>query len=303
MTPFLEEWAQSRHMVLGAQASNPSCTACHSGDGALVAWGVDSQWAEKGATTGKVATTCAVCHDPHGTADPAQLRFPVTTADLETNLCMKCHDRRSVPDPTSLLGPHAPEGPTLLGTAGWWPAGQARTLVATHGTPEGNPNLCATCHVKSFTVNDAAGKTTYWSRGHTFEAIPCLDAAGRPVVTDCADAQRSFKSCTGAGCHGNEGVARAVMASSRIRTDRLVAELKTLLDKVPASEFDARNPTITVAEGAAFNRELALKDGAPVHNPYLIEQLLLASITELSRVYGLALSSDISLDPVHLPGN
>lgn len=301
-SPYLEEWAQSRHMTLGGQAANPSCTACHSGDGALVAWGINSDWAERGATTGKVSITCAVCHDPHGGKNQGQLRFPVNTASLDTNLCMKCHNRRSVPDPTTQLGPHAPEGPTLLGTAGWWPAGKAKTILATHGTPEANPGLCAGCHVGSFTVGDAANPT-YASKGHTFEAIPCLDASGKPVAGgDCADAERSFRSCTGAGCHGTQAVARSALAAVRARNARLIADLSTLLGKVPRSEF-VNDPTITVGEGAAFNRELALMDGSAAHNPFLVEQLLIASIEEVARVYGLPLPSDLSLTPAFLPGN
>lgn len=304
MTPYLEEWGQSRHQNLAGQASNPDCTECHSGDGALVAWGIDSDWAEKTSTTGQVAITCAVCHDPHGVENDAQLRFPVNTANLDTNLCMKCHQRRAVPEATSLRGPHSPEGPTLLGQAGWWPAGQAKTVVGTHGTVEGNPNLCATCHMKSFQVTDGSGAITYWSRGHTFEAIPCIDAAGKPYRGTCDETDRSFASCTGSGCHGTEDVARSAMMATRDRIDRLSEELKGLLDQVPAAAFNANDPTITAAEGAAFNRELAVRDGAPIHNPFLIEQLLLASIQELSRVYGVTLSADVSLTPtLHLPGN
>jgi hypothetical protein len=42
---------------------------------------------------------------------------------------------------------------------------------------------------------------------------------------------------------------------------------------------------------------LASATGAAVHNPFLIEALLLASITEVERVYGLTTSSSVSLSP------
>lgn len=302
--PFLEEWGQSAHQAMGAMAGTAGCTACHSGDGALVAWGVNSDWAERGSTTGRLATTCAVCHDPHGGEGAAQLRFPITTASLTANLCMKCHDRRAVPDPTTLLGPHASAARTLLGTSGWWPEGRSRTVVATHGTTTGNPGLCTTCHMKPFDLKDASGAVTYASTGHTFEATPCLDAAGKPLgIEDCADTQRSYLSCTGAGCHGNQDVARAAVASVNARVGRLVAELGALIARVPRSEFSNSDGRISVGEGADFNRMLALSDGEPVHNPFLVEQLLLASIDEVARVYGLTVSPDVSLTPVFLPGN
>jgi predicted CXXCH cytochrome family protein len=304
-TPFLEEWSSSKHIRLSALAANAECTACHSGDGALRAWGVNTEFAEQATTTGRVAVTCAVCHDPHGSKNPAGLRLPVDATSLQGNLCMTCHQRRAVPDPNSLVGPHSPQGPTLLGSAGWWPAGMSKTIVSTHGTPSANPGLCATCHVYPFDVKDASGAVTYRSTGHTFQAIPCLDPSGRPLGgVECADTQRSYASCTGSGCHANQDVARSVAAAGRTRIARLLVELKGLLDKVPANQFNPGDPTITVAEGASFNRELALMDGTVMHNPYLTEQLLIVSIQELQRAYGLSVAADLMLDPqFDLPGN
>ena len=39
-------------------------------------------------------------------------------------------------------------------------------------------------------------------------------------------------------------------------------------------------------------------EGATIHNPFLIERLLLESINELNRVYGIARPSVVSLEPV-----
>ena len=58
---------------------------------------------------------------------------------------MKCHQRRSVPDSTAARGPHSPQGPMLLGDAGYQPAGfepDLQAVATTHGS-ERNPRLCA----------------------------------------------------------------------------------------------------------------------------------------------------------------
>ena len=42
----------------------------------------------------------------------------------------------------------------------------------------------------------------------------------------------------------------------------------------------------TSAKGASFNLELSRHKGSSTHNPFLMEQLLIASITEIDNVYG-----------------
>ena len=155
--PFVDQWISSRHgRVHSSPNGNPNCAACHSGQGALARFDPGANYLEEGSSTWQ-PITCAVCHDPHGNENPASLRLPVATPSLETNLCMQCHNRRSVPDPTSSSGPHAPQGPFLLGEAGYIPPNfqydDARAAT-THGTTA-NPNLCATCHMERYTVTDA----------------------------------------------------------------------------------------------------------------------------------------------------
>jgi predicted CXXCH cytochrome family protein len=298
MTPQLEEWAASQHSRLSALGSSAACTACHSGDGALKAWGVDTDFAEKQPiATGAVAVTCAVCHDPHGSTHAASLRFPVNTASLATNLCMRCHQERPGVDFAGM--PHAAQGPILLGDAGWRPASLQGKVAATHGIVASNAGLCVTCHAATREVKDAAGAITFRDTGHRFWATPCVDASGKPLsASGCADSQRDYRSCTGAGCHGTQDVARSAVARANARTDALLAELAALLAKVPASEFSSVDGRTSAGEGSRYNRELALTKGATLHNPFLIEKLLLASIAELKRVYGIQGSSGVSLEPV-----
>jgi len=302
--PQLEEWAASRHSRLSGLAANPSCTACHSGDGAFRAWGVDSDFAEKHPTaTGRVAVTCAVCHDPHGSSNPAGLRFAVNTANVQTNLCMRCHQER----PTNLFDgmPHSAQGPVLLGDAGWRPASLQGRIAATHGVTASNPGMCVSCHSAARTVTDATGKVVFRDTGHRFWATPCVDASGRPTsAAECQESQKDYRSCTGAGCHGTADIAKAATARSKARTLELATELGALLAKVPAAEFSSLDGRTSSAEGARYNRELALMEGAAVHNPFLIERLLLASIEELKQTYGLQRVSDVSLEPLfNYPAN
>jgi len=292
--PFAEEWEASKHsQVVGFAADRPECASCHSGEGALAAWGVNVDYAEKDqlGPGNHLAITCAVCHDPHGSVNEAQLRFPIDVASEEQNLCMKCHHKRGVPDPTTFRGPHSPEGPTLLGVAGWWPPNlqfPGGSIRATHGS-EANPKLCAGCHVNSFTVTDPeSGDHVFSATGHLFEAIPCLDGAGVPIPGGmCDDTERAFGACAASGCHGDEGVARGLKFTAETRIDQLATALEALIDQIPASEFNPDDAAYTVGEGVKFNAELARSGGSAIHNPFLIEALLTASISQATTTYGL----------------
>ena len=58
-----------------------------------------------------------------------------------------------------------------------------------------------------------------------------------------------------------------------------------MLGAVPSSEFDASDNVLSVAEGAKFNADLAALRGSAVHNPFLLEALLNASIQEVMSEY------------------
>jgi predicted CXXCH cytochrome family protein len=298
-SPFVEEWAASRHGIVETSPSTQAdCIGCHTGQGALAAFGVNTNYVEKGSTTPQ-PLTCAVCHDPHDVSQPHQLRFAVDAPVLEQNLCMRCHQRRSAPDQSSSRGPHSPQGPTLLGTAGWFPplliAQGITEIAATHGSQTANPKLCATCHVNRATVTDKlTGAFTFQSTGHNFRAIPCLDAKGIPSTdTTCAVTQRTFAACTSSGCHATEAAARSAMLSAESTVDVLVAQLNALLAKVPSTEFKTGDNKITTAEGARFNVNLAIMSGQPVHNPLLVRTLLTTSIQQVQKDYGLATQGQV----------
>jgi predicted CXXCH cytochrome family protein len=297
--PFAEEWSGSRHArVVASRATNASCVGCHEAKGILQAWGVKSTFVEASGTTDHMAVTCAVCHDPHEKRNPAQLRFSLSSTSMESNLCMKCHYRRAVPEVTSSQGPHSPQGPVLLGEAGWVPPNfvyPPGSLVGTHGSDK-NPRLCATCHVNDYTVTDKlTGAFTFRATGHSFQATPCVDGSGIPTgAATCADTEKSFKAC--ATCHLSENGARTAMVVARDRLNELADQVAALLPRIPASEFSTTDNRISTGEGARFNMQLARERGSPAHNPFLIEALLRASIKQIEIDYGIKMTAPVSLE-------
>jgi predicted CXXCH cytochrome family protein len=285
---------------------------CHEGRSTLKAWGVNANYVEKDeAITGESAfgVQCAVCHDPHDATNPGQLRFAVDDPSIENNLCMKCHARRFEPQLTSNRGPHAPQGPVLLGSAGYWPPGYDTTaLVATHGDPAANPRFCASCHVNSFQSVDSTGVSTF-STGHLFRPIPCL-VNGSPVIDNsCAyDAvSRTWQACT--TCHGSVTAAVSAFAANRAVMATFANQLWVdvdasgsinagdtgLLTQVASTEYSTTDGKITIAEGALFNVRMVGEGrydngdkSMGVHNPFLSQAILAASISAVTDTYGLA---------------
>ena len=301
--PFVEEWERSGHGTMTAWSptgpqTNPSCQGCHTGQGALGAMGVDagSNYLEKGkVATDPLKITCGICHDPHNATNPRQLRLRIDIADEKQNLCMSCHHKRGEPDlgtgNTTTRGAHSPEGPMLLGEAGWWPPGMPTggldKIVSTHGTGA-NPRLCAGCHVEQYEVTDKeTGAFKLNVVGHHFTAIPCVDANGIPVSTDCGTdlTKRRFTACATSGCHASQDQARSAFVTATNRIVNLNNQLKALLAKVPKGEESSTDNRFTVAEGSRFNTTLADKRGSQVHNPFLMEALLVGSIDAVKLTY------------------
>jgi predicted CXXCH cytochrome family protein len=312
--PFAEDWINSKHAeVVTSAAGNPSCQGCHRGQGILEAWGVKSNYIEKNAPE-HLAITCGVCHDPHDATYTAQLRKPIETTSVEQHLCASCHNRRTEPTPGSSHGlePHAPEAALLAGTAGYFfPGGTILPgeIVTTHG-PYGNDKLCATCHVEKYDVMDAeTGAFQVTVTGHRFIPIPCVDSNGAPTDMDCevSTAARRFTACVDAGCHSSEAVAFSALTAGTATVNNDATNLKNLIDQVDndwssgsGGSVDPSDDSLTVAEGAVFNYELAhfgdpIGVGTPsetnvagttVHNRFLITALLISSIDAVKATYG-----------------
>lgn len=290
--PFADEWTESGHArIQSSPAGREACWGCHTGENALEMFGVNTVFLEQETVSRDgehLPITCGVCHDPHGSDHSGQLRFPIDEPNEEINLCMQCHHKRGTPDPSTFRGPHSPEGPTLLGTAGWWPPGLSQPIISTHGDATENPRLCAGCHVNSYEIDDAeTGEFLFNATGHRFEATPCTDDQGLLVEGPCANDEKTYAACV--DCH-SETVALNLVNQAEQSIESDVAELTDLLDTVETTmpgEFDDSDDRYTVAEGSRFNLELATTPGAVVHNPFLIRALLAASIDEMREEYNL----------------
>ncbi len=329
--PFVEEWAESPHANVTPFAAvrrddAGGCWSCHSGEGALEAFGVRADYLEREALLerreGFAQITCAVCHDPHSNEFEGQLRFPSATGNIETHICAQCHNRGTVPG----VGPrglsvHAPEAPLLDGvlhTVGWAPPGMEHDVDLIRGSHAGeaNPRLCSTCHMVAHEVTDPEAGLVFRGVGHSFRAAQCVDEDGVPTgELDCpiSTAARDWRGCTN-GCHGTEAAAASVTNSALTLNLSLVRQLYSMLRQIdpnlagPGGPIDPTNPVFTVAEGAYFNLQLA-HHGTPlhqdnfnvsradslralmpstVHNPFLIRSLLVWSIDAVQAEYGVS---------------
>jgi predicted CXXCH cytochrome family protein len=309
-TPFAEEWKKSGHSMTWEASHNstdPYCQGCHTAQGFLSKWGVTNNYLEK-TSTDMLPATCATCHDPHGSDNDHQLRFPINAANLEDNLCIKCHQRRGTVQDAIEQGRnsvHSPEGPTLLGQAGWFPPGMSisDSIIGTHGSVTKNPKLCAGCHVQAFQGTDAATGQQVFSTGHRFLATPCVGANGLPTDSQtCAVTAQTFRSCVAGGCHGTETAARSAFNTAEARITLLVTQANALVTQAKAGPkktectFSTTAP-YTTCLGTQFNVSLANKSGSVVHNPFLVEQLLIASINQMKKDYNLTVAASLDLTP------
>lgn len=300
--PFAEEWRQSRHGDMSAYPQGRAdCESCHTGEGALEAFGWRTRYLEAASVQNNLSNnlpiTCAVCHDPHDATNAGQLRFSVESREVDDNLCMKCHQRRAVPELESSGGPHSPQGPLLLGQdVGWRPSNFVYNDLLIQGSHGGtrNQRLCATCHVNSYEVTDAeTGDFLVTVTGHRFLPIPCVDSNRIPTEDQsCTKTypERSFASCVSGVCHDNESLASFLLQDKEDDIAALVDDLVTVLadPAVPPTEYDVTDDRISVAEGATFNRKLGEIESSAIHNPFLTEALLDASIQAVIDEYGAA---------------
>lgn len=316
--PFIDEWRSSRHGRVDSHANtNTSCAPCHDARTWLATYAPDAKFTGQNLPITTPAnwqpTTCATCHDPHGSEHEADLRLSPSSLDEETNLCITCHHKRGEPDLTTYRGPHSPQGPMVLGTAGWRPAGFTwdSTMSTTHASPTANPGVCGACHVSGFSRTDATTSATVYSTGHTFAAIPCLNAGGAPdwTLKDCEVSTRTFQACATSGCHSTESAARASFVAAESRFDyyaRLMwidVNANSRVDAFPTdsgmaaiakrdfpADFPTRSatnaPPLSAGEGLAFNARLLWMPGQAAHNAFYGEALALATIQAAKTRYG-----------------
>jgi hypothetical protein len=202
------------------------------------------------------------------------------------NFCVRCHSRTGTPP--NVRGPHAAQGLLLISeNVGWFPPnfGFDKPIVTTHGSPDANPRLCATCHVAQYTVTDAeTGAFLLQTVGHRFEPIPCLDEQGLPTDGPCPIEERDFTACE--TCHGVD-VAPGLYFTLRGRLNNLLNQVwndsngNCVIDPSPTDAgvlpqvvamfpdstaiLDPRDQNITVAEGLLWNAQLAHTSDRPCY--------------------------------------
>jgi hypothetical protein len=148
--------------------------------------------------------------------------------------------------------------------------------------------------VARFDVTDAVtGEFLLTSVGHTFEAIPCLDAQGLPTAGPCPDTERNFGGCTVAGCHLTATAARSAFQGTRALmntlTDLLWNDLDgdTILETTDAgmlpqvldqaiaandsNQINLYDNILTPAEGAIWNAQLARTNERPRWARFYVE--------------------------------
>jgi hypothetical protein len=74
-----------------------------------------------------------------------------------------------------------------------------------------------------------------------------------------------------------------------------------LLPLIPSSEFSTTDNRISTAEGSRFNAQLARQPGTPIHNPFLVEALLIYSLDQIAIDYGLFARKDLSMRQMLTP--
>jgi hypothetical protein len=114
-----------------------------------------------------------------------------------------------------------------MGAGGWAPASFGNIQgPARHGTQEGS---CVTCHMHRAPINTAAGAFAVQNVGHSFEVVPCLNAASLvtggidTTAAGCTEEQRDFSACATSNCHGSQ-------ESARLAKDRLQSEIQAYAD-------------------------------------------------------------------------
>lgn len=226
--PFADQLAVSKHGEMpNWEGAAGSCQVnCHTVWGALPKFAPRSTAYQEYGTNPLTTTlppglTCALCHDPHSDANPAQLRFSLNAtsgADSIQHACGKCHSRAPVTKSsswTSSRGAHGVQFEVLMGNAGYIDSsyGDIRG-PARHGSQDGS---CATCHMPTGNVTSSLVNT-----GHTFEVGPCLSATatttgGVDTSAACTEDKRDWSACATSNCHGSQ--ASAVSAMNRLQTE------------------------------------------------------------------------------------
>jgi hypothetical protein len=184
-------WAASKHGTLpeGSHTSQNGCYPCHSGAAFVKFVNNRTTPDYEGAADGNQPISCSVCHDPHGSSNPNELRTvsfdstlngykPTPSDGGKGQLCMNCHRSRysvkarvtNTPPYYGFVnryGPHySPQADMFYGTMGYE---YGDPLLAGLRSHSGVEDACVTCHMQErvngssvqsnheFTMKDSTG--------------------------------------------------------------------------------------------------------------------------------------------------
>lgn len=243
----------SAHATLPNIQNRTNCQPCHTGAGFLYYMnnnkdtvGLAAQW--NTATDGATMISCQVCHDPHGSSNPYQLRtatlkgdslrngyvIPASQRTNVGNLCGNCHSSRysvkvritNVPPYYGFTDRHYPhynmQADMLYGSNGYQYGDESYTGVSTHASLEKG---CVTCHMQD-RKNRLDGSNNILAN-HSFSMTDTLYGTGVYKVTDAC------KSCHGEISDFND--IRAFYDLDRNGTiEGVQTEIHGLLDRLKA---------------------------------------------------------------------
>lgn len=138
--PYVSEWQSSAHArsVDDPAMQAEECAPCHSGQAFIIRMDPGALLGDESGAP--LPIVCAACHDPHGGAEPGDLR--VGYGGEPGDICRECH--------TDALGgheePHSPQAQMFAGTGGVEYPG-----VTFSSSPHVNvaQRGCVTCHLPS----------------------------------------------------------------------------------------------------------------------------------------------------------
>lgn len=255
--PTYNEWEISGHnssSTLPSYVKQPSCSNCHEAWNAMMylTTGVERDVLREAGEDAPITweLACATCHDPHGSANPFQLRVDAS------EICSKCHNSEgAVPGET----PHHPQSEVRNNTAGY---GITRT-----GLEYMDSIVCADCHMG----NDLAGLPNHTFVPNPASCVTCHSGDYFPNVTAAQEYIDMIKAnTTGMIDEVTPLVDEALAILGQMAENRTSQNLADWQD-----EYDI----------ASFNLESIVSDKSEGnHNPGLAEALLTDAETRASEI-------------------
>lgn len=202
------QWSSSTHPITaelneGHVAESDNCRTCHTGEG-FIAVRVEKKPIPQLPTKEYHGVTCAVCHDPHGSDEPHQLRvsgdFTIPSGGTpfgtgSGGICWRCHNSRIATPETSALtssrGAHyGPQGDVFLGSGG---ASFGLSFASNSAHSVVVEDSCAHCHMAESPAAEIGDQPPLVG-GHTYRM---RDDAGTPDPSD--DTINAVNAC--GTCH------------------------------------------------------------------------------------------------------